>query len=171
MTLNVAVCATALCGKGVTGKSKYCREHREVAREAWLAKVRNGAEERQIRDEKHASLWNRAVAAARKAHAEAIPNPMVVVEKVGLSNENTGRSYFVSEGPCGFGYVKVMPGNSSFAIWLTRNGYAHKSYTGGVRISTNYGSQSIARAAAAADAMANVLYEAGIKAYSGSDLD
>jgi hypothetical protein len=165
------VCATEGCNSAAQGKSKYCRPHAREARAAWLDKVKASSEAREERKSYFADIWARAVAAARKAHAEAIPTPMTVVEKVGISNENTGRSYFVSEGACGFGSVKVRPGNSSFALWLVKNNYAHKSYNGGVSISTNYGSQSVARAEAAAYAMADVLREAGIKAYGTSNLD
>jgi hypothetical protein len=164
------VCATDGCNSAAQGKSKYCRPHAREARAAWLDKVKASSEARVERKASFADLWARACAAARKAHAEAIPVPMTVVEQDVITGEPK-RSWFVSEGPCGFGSVKVRPGNSSFALWLVSNSYARKSYNGGVSISTNYGSQSIARAEAAAEAMADVLREAGIKAYSISNLD
>lgn len=160
-------CATVGCEYHSVGKSKYCRLHRDAAREAWLSRVREGAEARQIRDEKHAALWLSAVTAAHKAHEAAIPTPMVVTEEVPA----TGRQWFVSEGACGFGYVTIHPANSSFALWVAKHTSAHKSYRGGLRFGTNFGSQSVARAEAAAYALADVLREAGIRAYAGSNLD
>ena len=38
------------------------------------------------------------------------------------------------EGVCGFAWVKVSPGNSSFAKWLVKNKMARKGYYGGVEI-------------------------------------
>lgn len=163
-------CATVGCELSTSGNSKYCAAHKREARAAWLDKVRASAQERETRSATFAALWAKAVEAARKAHAEAIPTPMTVVEENLLTGEQ-GKRWYVSEGACGFGTVKVMPGNCSFALWLTKNNYARKSYTGGVSISTNYGSQSVARAEAAAYAMADVLREAGIKAYGSSNLD
>jgi len=165
------VCATDGCNSAAQGKSKYCRPHAREARASWLDKVKASAEARETRNESFADLFRRAHEAARKAHAEAIPTPMVVRETSGLSGTPTGKDYYVSEGACGFGSVVVRPGNSSFALWLCRNGYARKAYGGGVRISTNFNSQSVARAEAAAYALADVLREAGIKAYGTSNLD
>jgi hypothetical protein len=152
--------------------SKYCTPHKREARASWLDRVKASSEARDERKATHADLWARAVVAARKAHAEAIPVPMTVVEKVGASNQNTGRSWYVSEGACGFAQVNVRPANSSFALWALKNAGFRKAYSGGITFSTNFnGSQSIDRADAAAEAAAAVLREAGIKAYASSRLD
>ena len=170
--LRSVTCATEGCTSAATGVSKYCTPHKREARASWLDKVKASSEARDERKATHADLWARAVVAARKAHAEAIPVPMTVYDaNLDGTPKPDGNRFYVSEGPCGFGTVKVLPGNSSFALWLVKNNYARKSYTGGVTISTNYGSQSIARAEAAAYAMADVLREAGVKAYGSSNLD
>ncbi len=167
------VCATEGCNSASSGKSKYCRVHAREARAAWIDKVRASAEARAERVKSHAALWARAIEAARKAHNECDPTPMVVRDaQLDGTLPPNGKTYYVSEGACGFGWVKVMPANSSFALWLTANGHARKAYGGGVSISTNFGgSQSIARAEAAAWALSDVLREAGIKAYADSRLD
>ena len=166
------VCATEGCNSAAQGKSKYCRPHAREARASWIDKVRASSAARDERKASFADLWARACVAARKAHADAIPVPMTVFDaNLDGTPKAGGNRFYVSEGPCGFGTVKVLPGNSSFALWLVKNNYARKSYTGGVTISTNYGSQSIARADAAAHAMADVLREAGFKAYGSSNLD
>jgi hypothetical protein len=166
------VCATAGCNSAAQGKSKYCRPHAREARAAWIEKVRSSSVERDVRNANHRELWERALFSARQAHANALPTPMTVVEKVGVSNQNTGRSWYVSEGACGFAQVSVRPANSSFAIWALKNAGFRKAYGGGITFSTNFnGSQSIDRADAAAEAAATVLREAGIKAYASSRLD
>ncbi len=163
-------CATVGCVKDSTGKSKYCREHRDAARANWLSKVQHSAQERYERDEAHRLLWDDALRAAMEAHKAAEPTPMVVNEHVGLSEEVT-RSWYVSEGACGFAWVSVHPGNSSFAIWACKHAGFRKAYGGGVQRSMNFNSQSIERADQAAHAAAEVLRKAGVKAYAGSRLD
>lgn len=166
------LCATSGCNSATSGKSKYCRAHKVEARAAWLDKVKASAQARDERNEGFSALWGKALAAARKAHAEAIPTPMTVFDANADGTPKVGGDrYYVNEGACGFGYVTVNPGTSSFARWLVKNAGAYKHYYGGVRVSTNFGSQSIARADAAACAMADVLREAGIKAYASSNLD
>lgn len=165
-------CATVGCSALTSGKSKYCRAHAREARAAWLDRIKASQQEREEKRESFALLFRRAHEAARKAHAEAIPAPMVVADaNLDGTLKADGERFYVSEGACGFGSVVVRPGNSAFALWLTRNGYARKSYYGGVSISTNFNSQSVARAEAAAYALADVLREAGIKAYPQSNLD
>lgn len=164
------VCATEGCNSATSGKSKYCRTHAREARASWVAKVQDSIKAREEKRESFADLWRKAQCAAQKAHAEAIPTPMTVIEQ-GPWDTLPRKAWHVSEGACGFGSVVVRPGNSSFALWLVNNGYARKAYGGGVRISTNFGSQSVARAEAAAYALADVLREAGIKAYGQSNLD
>lgn len=164
-------CATVGCVLPTTGKSKYCREHREQARTAWLAKVQASGQAREDRDVRFLNLWSRALEAAKAAHAAALPTPMVVTESEGLSGQPTGRSWYVSEGACGFAWVTVHPGNSSFAIWATKHAGFRKAYGGGVQCSMNFGSQSVERGSQAAWAAAEVLREAGIKAFAGNRLD
>lgn len=109
------------------------------------------------------ALWGAAEVAARKAHAEAVPTPMVV------------EAWIVSEGPCGFASV-TFSGKTAFGRWAKAAGRARKNSSKGLYVSTNNMSdkgysQSIARAEAAAYAFAKVLCEAGIEAYAESRLD
>ena len=56
-------CATASCALSSSGKSKYCAEHKEIARQQWLTNVRASGEEKQARDAKWQALWDAAHAA------------------------------------------------------------------------------------------------------------
>ena len=112
------------------------------------------------------SLYNRAHEAGMAAGNATTPRPMVV------SESRSGQSWYVEDGLCGFAWVTVFPGNSSFAHWLKKNKDARKEYGGGVCAKwVSEFNQSVARKEAYAHAFAKVLREAGIKAYSGSRLD
>ena len=130
--------------------------------------------ERVARYAKFEAAYAKAYAAGMAAGKAAVPEPMVVSEAEGLSNRPKpgGKSWYVSEGACGFAWVSVHPGNSSFAKWLKKAGHADKHYGGGVSIWIGEHNQSIARKEAHAYAMAKVLREElNIKAYAGSRLD
>jgi hypothetical protein len=77
----------------------------------------------------------------------------------------------VMEGPCGFAWVTVRPGNSPFANFLKRAKLADKAYGGGVSVWVSEFGQSVARKEAYARAYAAVLQDAGVKAYADSRLD
>ena len=110
------------------------------------------------------NIWNEAENAGRAAHAVALPSPMVVIDSA------TQERWDVSEGACGFGRVRFA-GNTAFGRWAKKTGRAH-AWTRGLSHSTNYnGSQSIARAEAAAHAFAAVLKSYGIEAYGEAVLD
>lgn len=166
-------CAKVGCELPTSGKSKYCRPHAREARALWLDKVKTSCQEREQRNGDHAALWARAMEAARKAHADAVPAPMIVADAhLDGTLVEGGERHYVREGACGFGYVTVSPGNCSFALWLRKHANAYKHYYGGVRVSMNLGgAQSVARAEAAAYAASDVLREAGVKAYACSNLD
>jgi hypothetical protein len=104
---------------------------------------------------------NREGYAAAEAHK---PSAMVV-------SSSTER-WFVPEGVCGFAWVRVRPGNSSFAKWLVKNKLAHKAYTGGVDIWISAHGQSLERKERHAGKMASILKdELGINAYADSRMD
>jgi hypothetical protein len=103
---------------------------------------------------KYSGLWEKAVAAGYAAGRGAEPEPMVVVG--GVPGEKP-KAYFVSEGVCGFAWVKVRPGNSKFANWLKKEGLASNAYGGGVSIWISDYNQSMDRKYAHASAMAEVL--------------
>jgi len=106
-------------------------------------------------------IFNQAVKAGQKALAACTPTPMVVEEHESPLNDNSPviNSWRVSGGVCGFAWVHVSPGNSSFAKWLVKNDYAGKAYRGGVDIWVSAGGQSMERKEAYAHAMAKFLDE------------
>lgn len=74
--------------------------------------------------------------------------------------------------PCGFAWIKVRPANSPFANWLKKNGHVRGvAYHGGVDIWVHEFGQSMQRKEAFAHAFAEVIYNAGIKAYAQSRID
>ena len=118
------------------------------------------------------SAFAKAVKAGLAAGAAKVPSPMIVNEMVGMSNA-VKQSWYVPEGPCGFAWVNVSPGNSPFANWLKKNKLASKSYSGGVDIWISDFGQSVEQKEACASAMAKVLQmELGMSSiYASSRLD
>ena len=126
----------------------------------------------EVRD--FAELFAKASLAGKQAGSNAIPAPMVVQQRADVLDDSSpvAKQWYVSEGVCGFAWVNVKPGNSSFARWLKSHGYASSdSYNGGVCIWIRDWNQSMQRKEAHAHAMAKVFQEAGIKAYAGSRMD
>lgn len=119
------------------------------------------------------SLFSKAEAAGKAAGAAAVPTPMVVGTAIGFSNEidRSKPTYFVPDGPCGFAWINIKPGNSAAARYAKEKYGARKDYYGGVSIWVHEYNQSMARKEAHAEAFAEVLREAGIKAYGRSRMD
>jgi hypothetical protein len=119
----------------------------------------------------------KASAAGRAAGEAAKPQAMMVSELSNPLNDNSvpKAMWYVPDGVCGFAWVKVSPGNSSFAKWLSKNKLARKSYYGGVEISVSDFGQSMERKEACANAMAKVLNEElagqGLSIYASSRMD
>lgn len=87
-------------------------------------------------------------------------------------HDKTGEFWIEREGPCGFAWVNVKPGNSRFARWLVKTGKAQKAYYGGVDIWISDYNQSYIRKKCHADNLARLLREnLDIKATSHSRLD
>lgn len=103
--------------------------------------------ERQQRYAEYQRIYDNAVVAGRHAGQAHTPTPMIVS---GYEDQP------VMDGPCGFGWVSIRPGNSAFARWLTKQGYARKAYEGGVHIWISGYGQSYERKVAHAQAMAEV---------------
>lgn len=92
------------------------------------------------------------------------PNPMIVA--------GGSKSYYVSEGMCGFAWVRIKPARGKFVSWLKKNGIGRSdSYGGGYVIWISGFGQSYERKLACAEAMAKVMEENGINAYAESRLD
>lgn len=142
-------------------------------------------ETRETREARFAALAARAEAAGLAAGEAAIPAPIEVYEAEGLSNRRAegGRSWYVSEGVCGFAWIKVRPATSSFARWARASNLALRewdgstypawgtAYGGGLSRSVYEFGQSLTRKEAFARAYAATLREAGINATTGSRLD
>lgn len=126
-------------------------------------------------------LYHDADAAGKAAGAAARPTPMVVGTPKNMMASLTGGddggfdpdqpTYFVSEGVCGFAWVRIRPANGSFARQMKKRGIGYASYYGGWDITVNYGGQSLARKEAYARAFAKVLQDAGVDAYVDSRMD
>lgn len=92
-------------------------------------------------------------------HSKAHKAGMEALEKV------------TSHGGCGFAWININPGNSSFARYLTKNKIARKAYEGGINVWVREGGQSIEAKMAYAAAYARVVNQAGITAYPQSRMD
>ena len=92
------------------------------------------------------------------------PTPMTVV--------GGGERYFVSEGACGFAWVKLYGVKLSTKVGkeFKACGFS-KSYTGGLQYWVSGGGQSIERKEAFARAFAKVLTDRGFTAYADSRMD
>ena len=78
----------------------------------------------------------------------------------------------LEHGGCGFAWIKVVPGTSSFARWAKKEGVGRSTAVGsGVNIWVRHRTQSEDRKFAYAAAYAAVLNEEGIRAYPESRTD
>lgn len=121
-----------------------------------------------------ARLYERADTAGRAAAEAVVPVPMHVVQRANAFDDNSPvvRAYApVLDGVCGFAWVNVRPGNSSFARWLKANKRASKGYYGGLELWVSQYGQSMTRKESYARAFANVLRDAGVDAYAESRMD
>lgn len=124
-------------------------------------------------------IWEEALQAAQAASKAACPTPMVVGNAKSIFGSEIDYSkpvYHVSEGMCGFAWVKITPARGKFVKFLKDNKIGHTNdYSGGYDIwmgnEESGMTQSIDRKEAAARAMANVLTSHGIKCYVESRLD
>jgi hypothetical protein len=120
------------------------------------------------------ALYDKAHAAGHAAAEAHSPRPMVVVEHENPFDDNSPIKKIyepILAGVCGFAWINIRPGNSSFASWCRKQGRGHKSYYGGWDVWVSGYGQSYEKKLAYAKAFAKVLNEAGIKAYPGGRLD
>lgn len=129
-------------------------------------KIRAEKEARADRYRDFRVLIAAAHTAGLNAGRECIPSPMHVYD--GYSREHIET---VSDGMCGFAWIKIRPATSSFARYLVKDGFARPSYTGGIEIWISAHNQSYERKMAHARAAAKVLQDAGISAYADGRLD
>lgn len=121
----------------------------------------------------YARIYAEAVIAGNVAGEQATVDAMVVVERENPMDDSSPvmKKWIVDSGVCGFAWVVIRPGTSSFARWLVKESKAGKHYYGGIEIWIGGFGQSMTRKEAAADAMARVFRSYGIPAYVGSRMD
>jgi len=163
----------AKCDEQTTGRSKYCREHRDAARAAWKQNIIDRENEKADKEKRFVELYNKACEAGVKAADECVPIPMVVEAHANMMDDNSPvvQSWHVPDGVCGFAWIVIRPGTCSFARWTVKYAGAKKHYHGGVSIWVSAYGQSMQRKEAYAYAFAKVLQDAGIKAYASSRMD
>ena len=165
------------CDQPTAGKSKYCSTQRAEARANFKAMIADSKLAREERDQKFENLMSDLALTAEVAYKLAQPTPMVVYETAGLSDapKPDGRSWYVSEGVCGFAWVVIKPATSSFAKYLARNKIGYKAYDGGWVLPMHYFiagmSQSLERAEAASMAVAKELRTHNINCFATSRMD
>jgi len=118
--------------------------------------------------------WYDEADQAGKAEAgKLVPVPMVVQQLSNVMDDTSPvkQEWLVSDGVCGFAWVKVYPGNCPFANWMKKQGLADKSYEGGVSLWVSGYGQSMQKKEAYAGAFAKVLQGYGLRAYAGSRMD
>lgn len=127
------------------------------------------------KEERFQSIWNEAQQAGVIAANKCAVVPMLVgapTSFLGSELDFSKPVEYVSDGICGFAWVSVRPGTSSFAKWLVKNDYAKRdSYAGGVCIWIGDYNQSMQRKEAHADAMAEVFRKYEINAHCNSRMD
>ena len=122
-----------------------------------------------------ARIYKEADAAGSAAAEAAVPTPMIVgtpTTPLGNDIDFKKQTYFVSEGACGFAWVKIFPARGKFVSYLKAIGVGSTNgYEGGYDIWVSGYGQSVTRKEAYAGAFAKVLTQYGIKAYGQSRLD
>lgn len=100
-----------------------------------------------------------AHAAGREAADRTVPTPFVV-ERYGT----------IWDGACGFAWIELADGRTSFARWLVEQGIAHFTRPG-VRLYSKAETQSLDKKLAYAEAYGEVLRSNGMECTIGSRLD
>lgn len=159
LTQIQAMCKVKDCTAQRVGNSKYCAHHKKIARDNWKERIAQESAERQSRYAEFQKIYDLAYQAMIDAGNGHEPTPMVVSQHASPLNDNSPvvKSYYVPSGVCGFAWVHIFPGNSSFAKWLIKNDLAYTAYEGGVKISIREFGQSYEKKLTGARAMATAL--------------
>ena len=112
---------------------------------------------------------------AGKAAAEShTPAPMTVVQHLNpLDDDSPVTKVYepIMDGVCGFAWVCIRPGTSSFARYIKKNHGAHKGYPSGMDLWIGDYGQSMERKEAYARAFAAIVRDHGIQAFAQSRMD
>ncbi len=119
-------------------------------------KIAAEKQERQARYARFQEVFDEANRAGFAAGETMTPQTMYLKSACG---PDAGTVYAEAEGACGFAWVRIRPGNCSFAKWLVKEGHARKAYHGGVDIWISAHNQSVERKERHASAMAKMLKE------------
>jgi hypothetical protein len=121
----------------------------------------------------HEAIYAAADTAGKAAAEATNPTPMVVQQRANGFDDTSEvvQEWVVPSGVCGFGWVNIRPGTSSFARWIKKQGIGDKAYEGGINIWVGAYGQSYEKKIAYAHAFAAVLRDAGIKAWGAGRLD
>lgn len=122
------------------------------------------------------TIHNECHEAGMIAGANVRVNPMLVGEATSIfSNEidYNKPTYILDDGPCGFAWVNIYPGNCKLANQYKKLGLARPAYGGGVQMWVHEFGQSVDRKYAYAQAYAAKLQElTGVeRIYADSRLD
>jgi len=121
------------CSEDRAGNSKYCWHHRAEARKNWKNSIEKKSQDRKQRYANFDRVWNKACRLAREESDKCVPTPMTVVENQDPLDDNSPlkKAWFVRSGVCGYAWLVVRPGNSSFAKWMRKNKDSRQAYHGG----------------------------------------
>ncbi len=166
-TLTGVKCITETCSNPRSSKSTkgYCSPCSKLARANWIETIKASAAARADKELEFTALTTRAHEAGMRAADDHVTVPMVVCTADGVPIER------VSGGVCGFAWIVVRPGNSPLANYLKKHAGGRKDYYGGVQVWCPLGTQSMTTKEAYCHAYAEVLRDAGHKAYSQSRMD
>lgn len=122
------------------------------------------------------AIHNECHEAGMIAGANVKANPIVVGESTtpfGNDIDYTKPTYTIDDGPCGFAWINIYPGNCKLANAYKKLGLARPAYGGGVQVWVHEFNQSHDRKYAYAQAYAIKLRElTGVeRIYSNSRLD
>lgn len=119
------------------------------------------------------ALFEKAKAAGLAAGQAFVPSAVVFGEGSLFSPgfKPGAKLEVCNDGVCGFAWVVVSPGNCPFANWLKKNKFGRPGAFGGVMVRIGEFNQSMQKKSAAADAMAAVFKDAGIKARAEERMD
>lgn len=153
------------CGKefpgGISSKGKPYTKCKECARTAFKSMIQDQKDLRDNNLANFAQILKDALNAGNIAAKTVTPVPMIVQQHRNQLDDSSPvvKQWGVSEGVCGFAWVKIRPANCAFANWLKKQGYQHSHYDKAVLITDRLPTQSYERKTAWASAVAKHLRE------------